>query len=248
MARMNDAARPRSDGDVHHDPYRVVVVCLGNICRSPTAAAVLRDRLDKAGLSDQVEVDSAGTGDWHVGQPADPRAAEALRRHGYDDAHRARQFQRHEFAEFDLVLAADASNATDLRDLAPTPAGVDKVRLPGRSTPARHPAPRCPTPTTAPTGSTRCWRSSRLPATTSSTGWPLCLARRKVNSSGGRIKLPTWVVRIRLVLRFMVSLDGSTTGVLRIRFPPSLAAARLHHTTRRDATAIFTPASRRAVR
>jgi protein-tyrosine phosphatase len=143
---MNDAARPRSDGDAHHDPYRVVVVCLGNICRSPTAAAVLRDRLDKAGLSEQVEVDSAGTGDWHVGQPADSRAAETLRRHGYDDAHRARQFQRHEFAEFDLVLAADASNATDLRDLAPTPDGVDKVRLLRSFDPGSPPGAEVPDP------------------------------------------------------------------------------------------------------
>ncbi len=123
-----------------------MVVCLGNICRSPTAAAVLRDRIDKAGLSQQVEVDSAGTGSWHVGAPADPRAADTLRRHGYDDTHRARQFQRHDFADFDLVLAADASNATDLRDLAPTPADAAKVRLLRSFDPASPPHAEVPDP------------------------------------------------------------------------------------------------------
>jgi protein-tyrosine phosphatase len=142
----DDAVFLRAGDEAPDDPYRVVVVCLGNICRSPTAAAVLRDRLNKAGLSQQVEVDSAGTGDWHIGQPADSRAAEALRRHGYDDTHRARQFQRHEFAEFDLVLAADASNAADLRDLAPTPEDVEKVRLLRSFDPASPPGAEVPDP------------------------------------------------------------------------------------------------------
>ena len=143
---MNDDVMPKTELDETDQPYRVVVVCLGNICRSPTAAAVLRDRLDKAGLSRQVDVDSAGTGDWHVGMPADSRAAEALRRHGYDDTHRARQIQRHDFAEFDLVLAADASNAADLRDLAPTPEDVAKVRLLRSFDPASPPDAEVPDP------------------------------------------------------------------------------------------------------
>lgn len=143
---MPDDATLRPDDDLRVGPYRVVVVCLGNICRSPTAAAVLRDRLDKSGLSHRVEVDSAGTGSWHVGGPADPRAAETLRRHGYDDTHTARQFQRHDFADFDLVLAADASNAADLRDLAATPEEVAKVRLLRSFDPASSPDAEVPDP------------------------------------------------------------------------------------------------------
>lgn len=97
---------------------RVVVVCLGNICRSPMAAAVLRRQVDEAGLTDQIEVESAGTGSWHVGGPADDRAAETLARNGYPTEHTAQQFKPADFARFDLVLAADGSNFADLMDLA----------------------------------------------------------------------------------------------------------------------------------
>jgi protein-tyrosine phosphatase len=99
-------------------PYRVCVVCMGNICRSPMAETVLVSMLRDRGLSEQVVVDSAGTGEWHVGQPADRRAVETLRRHGYDASrHQARQFEPEWFDERDLVLAADSSNATLLRRL-----------------------------------------------------------------------------------------------------------------------------------
>ncbi len=108
-------------------PLRVVVVCLGNICRSPMAAAVLRARLGAAGLSGRVEVSSAGTGSWHVGQGADSRAAATLTRHGYDATHTARQFTADDLAAFDLVLAADHANRSDVVDLARTPEEVDKV-------------------------------------------------------------------------------------------------------------------------
>jgi protein-tyrosine phosphatase len=99
---------------------RIAVVCLGNICRSPMAAAVLRHKLDKAGLGDEVTVSSAGTGDWHIGASADRRARAALRARGYPDEHRARQFGRADFAEHDLVLAMDTANVRDLRRIAPT--------------------------------------------------------------------------------------------------------------------------------
>ncbi len=68
-------------------PYRITVVCLGNICRSPIGEAVLRARLADAGLADRVQVDSAGTGDWHLGHPADPRALATLDAHGYPHDH-----------------------------------------------------------------------------------------------------------------------------------------------------------------
>jgi low molecular weight protein-tyrosine phosphatase len=100
-------------------PYRVCLVCLGNICRSPMAEAVLRAALAEAGLDGAVVVDSAGTGDWHVGGPMDPGARSALARRGYDgSAHRARQFQASWLAERDLVLAMDAHNLADLRRMA----------------------------------------------------------------------------------------------------------------------------------
>jgi protein-tyrosine phosphatase len=101
-------------------PYRVCVVCMGNICRSPMAETVLVAMLRDRGITEQrVVVDSAGTGDWHVGEPADRRAVETLSRHGYDaSAHRARQFVPEWFDDRDLVLAADASNAAVLRRMS----------------------------------------------------------------------------------------------------------------------------------
>ena len=93
--------------------YVVELVCLGNICRSPTAHVVLAERVAEAGLGDIVEVSSSGTGDWHVGGPMDRRAAAALTRAGYDATrHRARQHDPGEGV--DLVLAMDESNLADL--------------------------------------------------------------------------------------------------------------------------------------
>ncbi len=100
-------------------PYRVCCVCLGNICRSPMAEVVLRAKLADAGLAGRVVVDSAGTGDWHVGQGMYHRARTQLGRRGYDgSAHRARQFDPSWLAERDLVLAMDAINLSALRRLA----------------------------------------------------------------------------------------------------------------------------------
>jgi protein-tyrosine phosphatase len=98
------------------DPYRVCLVCLGNICRSPMAEIVLRSALDQAGLGDAVTVDSAGTGDWHLGQGMNRGALAALARRGYDgSAHRARRFSPSWFGSRDLVLAMDSANLEDLR-------------------------------------------------------------------------------------------------------------------------------------
>jgi protein-tyrosine phosphatase len=110
--------------------YRICLVCLGNICRSPMAAAVLKSRLDKAGLTDRVTVESAGTGSWHIDEPADPRALGALRERGYDGtAHRARQFVAQWFADYDLVLAMDRDNFADLHRLAPDDPAREKIQL-----------------------------------------------------------------------------------------------------------------------
>ncbi len=95
--------------------YRVGLVCLGNICRSPTADVVLSAKVAAAGLDDVVEVDSCGTGGWHVGAPMDERAAATLRAAGYDgSAHRARQYAASWPGAHDVVLAMDAQNLTDL--------------------------------------------------------------------------------------------------------------------------------------
>jgi protein-tyrosine phosphatase len=100
--------------------YRIALVCLGNICRSPIAHVVLDDRLVRAGLGDRVEVSSSGTGAWHVGEPMDRRAAAVLRDAGYDPSrHRARTFSSDWFADHDLVLAMDRSNLADIVDQAP---------------------------------------------------------------------------------------------------------------------------------
>jgi protein-tyrosine phosphatase len=99
---------------------RVLFVCLGNICRSPTAEGVLRHKLREAGLQARVEVDSAGTGDWHVGKAADLRTRQAAQQRGYDlSVLRGRQVQAADFNAFDLILAMDNSNLRDLQQLRP---------------------------------------------------------------------------------------------------------------------------------
>jgi protein-tyrosine phosphatase len=110
-------------------PYRICFVCLGNICRSPMSAVVMTSMVHDAGLSDRIAVSSAGTGDWHVGGPADERARAALLAAGYDgNDHRARQITASWFDGLDLVLAHDASNLKALRKVAPT-GHQSKVRL-----------------------------------------------------------------------------------------------------------------------
>ncbi|MFI7499449.1 low molecular weight protein-tyrosine-phosphatase [Streptomyces sp. NPDC049687] len=109
--------------------YRVCFVCTGNICRSPIAEAVFRARVAEAGLDGLVEVDSAGTGDWHEGEGADPRALSVLEEHGYPLDHTARMFDPSWFARLDLVIALDAGHLKALRRLAPIGEDAQKVRL-----------------------------------------------------------------------------------------------------------------------
>jgi protein-tyrosine phosphatase len=102
---------------------------MGNICRSPIAEAVLRAEFARAGLGDRVDVDSAGTGGWHVGEDADPRAQAVLRRRGYPLNHAARQFDPAWFASRDLILALDESNLRALRRLAPDRDAARRLNL-----------------------------------------------------------------------------------------------------------------------
>jgi protein-tyrosine phosphatase len=108
---------------------RLCFVCLGNICRSPTAEGVMAKLVADAGLRDRIDVDSAGTGAWHVGERADERSAAEARRRGIDLTSRARQFHPGDLSTFDLVLAMDRSNLAHLRDLAPEHALRAKIRL-----------------------------------------------------------------------------------------------------------------------
>ncbi|HEX5860753.1 MAG TPA: low molecular weight protein-tyrosine-phosphatase [Nocardioides sp.] len=127
----NPLPEPRRPGH-----YRIGVVCLGNICRSPTAHVVLESMLDKAGLLGRVEVASCGTGTWHLGEAMDSRAATTLTAAGYDpSAHRASRFEDTWLDDYDLVLAMDQQNLADIggrsdrvamfRDFDPVDTGAD---------------------------------------------------------------------------------------------------------------------------
>lgn len=108
---------------------RVCCVCLGNICRSPTAEGVLAHLIDEAGLSDQIEVDGAGTSGWHVGESPDPRSAAAARRHGVHLRGQSRQFQPEDFGRFDYIVAMDRKNRRDLLAMAPDAQAAARVSL-----------------------------------------------------------------------------------------------------------------------
>lgn len=111
-------------------PYRICLVCLGNICRSPMAEIVLREELARAGLAAAVVVESAGTGDWHVGERMyEPARAEVTRR-GYDgSSHRARQIQAADLAIYDLVVAMDQANLANLRRMSADGQTAERVRM-----------------------------------------------------------------------------------------------------------------------
>ena len=99
--------------------YRVLFVCLGNICRSPTAEGVFRQTVESRGLNQRFDIDSAGTGDWHIGSPPDSRAQSAAARRGIDLSNlRARQTSAADMAAFDYIIAMDRSNYVNLIHLA----------------------------------------------------------------------------------------------------------------------------------
>jgi protein-tyrosine phosphatase len=101
-------------------PTNVLFVCLGNICRSPTAHGVFESLLRGAGLDQFITVDSAGTGDWHIGEPPDRRAVRSAFERGYDLSHlRSRQVKAGDFQTFDFILAMDLKNLSNLQRLAP---------------------------------------------------------------------------------------------------------------------------------
>ena len=111
--------------------YSVLMVCLGNICRSPAAQAVLQRMVDERGLSDRFYIDSAGIGGWHIGDLPDKRMRVHARPRGYELTHRARRVQASDFEDFDLIVGMDAANVDDLRTLAATIEQQNKVVMMG---------------------------------------------------------------------------------------------------------------------
>ncbi|MEI7877041.1 MAG: low molecular weight protein-tyrosine-phosphatase [Planctomycetota bacterium] len=108
------------------DPCRIIFICTGNICRSPAAENIFREYAARAGILDDLEIDSAGTGDWHEGQPPDHRSASALRTAGYADDGVARGLRAHDFSRHDLFVCMDRSH---LREVVARGAASDRVVL-----------------------------------------------------------------------------------------------------------------------
>ena len=124
----------------------ICFVCLGNICRSPTAAAVMTHLVANAGLTDRIVIESAGTGGWHAGDGPDPRAAAEARRRGVPMNHAAQKFTARDFARFDVILAMDRENVSELLAIAPDPADAGKVRLLRSYDPTASPNAEVPDP------------------------------------------------------------------------------------------------------
>ena len=108
---------------------KILFVCLGNICRSPTAEGVMRHVVREEGLEERIDIDSAGTGGWHVGAPPDERATAAARKRSIALDGAARKFSPDDFDEYDLILAMDSENRRDMLALAPDDEARAKVRL-----------------------------------------------------------------------------------------------------------------------
>lgn len=119
-----------------HDPVRVCFVCLGNICRSPTAEGIFRRLVSERHLGDRIEIDSAGTSRWHTGTAPDQRAQQEAARRGVDlSGLRARQVHAGDLVWFDVVVGMDRQNVADLLDLAPDAAAQQRVVLLGAFVP-----------------------------------------------------------------------------------------------------------------
>ncbi|BAY90688.1 MULTISPECIES: low molecular weight protein-tyrosine-phosphatase [unclassified Tolypothrix] len=111
-------------------PYKLLFVCLGNICRSPSAENIMTHLIEQADLSDEIICDSAGTSSYHIGSPPDRRmSAAAAKKLGIKLRGHARQFQKTDFQDFDLILAMDRENYDNILALAATPQDRDRVHL-----------------------------------------------------------------------------------------------------------------------
>ncbi len=109
------------------EKIRILFVCLGNICRSPAAEGIMRDIVDSRGDSQNWKIDSAGTGRYHIGDLPDRRMRVHARQRGLELDHRCRQVTQDDFNDFDLIIGMDASNITNLRQIAPSPEAEKKI-------------------------------------------------------------------------------------------------------------------------
>lgn len=109
------------------EKIRILFVCLGNICRSPAAEGVMKAVVEANGDDARFEIDSAGTGDYHIGDLPDRRMRVHAQRRGYNLVHRCRQVRESDFDDFDLIIAMDESNRRNLQRLAPTPEAEQKI-------------------------------------------------------------------------------------------------------------------------
>ena len=107
--------------------YRILFVCLGNICRSPAAEELFRQVVISRGNIEEWEIDSAGTGDWHIGELPDNRMRVHARRRGYELTHHCRQVKESDFDKFDYIIGMDNSNIANLKRLSPTPEDEKKI-------------------------------------------------------------------------------------------------------------------------
>ncbi len=111
------------------NPYKIVFVCLGNICRSPTGEGVMQHLINENGFQNYFEIDSAGTSAWHEGEPANSKSRSVAESHGVKLLSRARQFEKRDFEHFDLIIAMDLENKKNLLALAGTEDHKEKVQL-----------------------------------------------------------------------------------------------------------------------
>ncbi len=131
MATLNNDQRLIKTIKSLHDKEKIKIlfVCLGNICRSPAAEGVMKAIVDNAGDSARFEIDSAGTGNYHIGDLPDKRMRVHAQRRGYSLTHRCRQARESDFDDFDLIVAMDASNRRNLQLLAPSVEAEHKIIL-----------------------------------------------------------------------------------------------------------------------
>jgi protein-tyrosine phosphatase len=125
---------------------QILFVCLGNIVRSPLAENMFRSLAEEQGVGDDYNVDSAGTGSWHIGEAPDPRMRRVAASHGLLYSGRARQFGPMDFDRFDLIIAMDESNKSNLQRQAPSGAAIKKIRLLREFDPFSQPGDPVPDP------------------------------------------------------------------------------------------------------
>lgn len=123
-AEMSDSLRTKA---MKGEKIKVLFVCLGNICRSPAAEGIMLDIIDRHGDSDRWEIDSAGTGRYHIDDLPDRRMRVHARQRGIELTHRCRQVETSDFDDFDIIIGMDASNISNLRAVAPSPEAEKKI-------------------------------------------------------------------------------------------------------------------------